>query len=1091
MRRLWVRSIVAAVVTMLGTAAVVAPVASADEGTPPAPPAPTITSDQQDYAPGSDVTLTGAGWDPAETVDLLVNDDAGATWRRSVSVTADVAGTVIDSFTLPDWFVASYSVTATGGSGRVATTTFTDGAVSLRATNGSNRLAVQVSWTTYTTSTSCSSGLDKTGNATTTTTGPNAGIPGESNDAGESVKVIAPSSIVAGGITYDFHDWNGVLNPTACFAGSTGTQNLSASYVAVNIPPTATDDGISATEDTQRTVSTSSLLANDSNGGDGGTLTLVSVSNAVNGTVGTAGGDVQFTPALNVCAPATGSFDYVVSDGTDTDTGSVSVTITCVNDAPGAVDDDRSGTEDTPLSIASTSILANDTDVDSATLTLTAVSGAVGGSAVVDGSDVDFTPTPNLCGNDVASFGYTVSDGSLTDTGNVTIDLTCVNDGPIAVDDARSGTEDTDVVVTQASLLVNDTDADGPSLTLTGVSNPTGGTVQLDGDDVEFAPSTDLCGTDVASYDYTVSDGTDTDTGEVTISLTCVNDAPVAGDDTVTATEDTPLTIAQSTLLGNDTDVDSATLTVFSVSSPSGGSVAIVDGDVVFTPDGDLCGVGAGSFSYTATDASLNDIGVVTVDITCVNDAPVAADDHPSGTEDTVLTVAKATLLANDTDVDGPSKTLTGVTNASGGSVEIDGDDVKFTPTANLCGLDSASFDYTVSDGVLADTGTVTIDLLCVNDVPELTLGAASLSAQYSDKVSVSASATDVDDAGSALAFSTSTSTCGSATTLPAGLAIVDAHDGTATLEGAIAAPAGSYTVCIVVTDASNGEDSATVAITVTKEAATVGFADANPAALQVSSPGGSLAANELSVTIKVEETEPDAPSSTTTAPGDIVNADLSVVLNPVAGGSPITLSCTPTVTDTGYASVRAFVCTNAGALAVAAYEVVATVTGSYYVGSGVDSFTVFDPSLGFATGGGKIVLDGDKITFGFVMKYGKNGSNLKGSFVAVRHFADGTVARLKSNSLGSMALTTGAGCGTTSFDGKATYMTWDSSSSSYLTTGNTAFKAWASDCNEPGTGTDSLWTGGPPMFSMPTPTSSNAKTLIGGNIAVPHSAPK
>src|ERR671913_522090 len=89
-------------------------------------PAPTIQSDKADYAPGATVTLTGSGWQPGESVNIVVNDDVGQTWNRNVNVTADASGSISDSFNLPDWFVATYSVKATGASGAVATTRFTD-----------------------------------------------------------------------------------------------------------------------------------------------------------------------------------------------------------------------------------------------------------------------------------------------------------------------------------------------------------------------------------------------------------------------------------------------------------------------------------------------------------------------------------------------------------------------------------------------------------------------------------------------------------------------------------------------------------------------------------------------------------------------------------------------------------------------------------------------------------------------------------------------------------------------------------------------------------------------------------------------------
>jgi hypothetical protein len=100
---------------------------------------PTITSDKPDYAPGEVVTLTGTGWlasEPVEPVHIVVNDDAGQTWSHVADVTPKSDGSISDSFTLPNWFVASYSVTATQGT-LSATTSFTDAAASLaQCTNG-------------------------------------------------------------------------------------------------------------------------------------------------------------------------------------------------------------------------------------------------------------------------------------------------------------------------------------------------------------------------------------------------------------------------------------------------------------------------------------------------------------------------------------------------------------------------------------------------------------------------------------------------------------------------------------------------------------------------------------------------------------------------------------------------------------------------------------------------------------------------------------------------------------------------------------------------------------------------------------------
>jgi len=277
----------------------------------------------------------------------------------------------------------------------------------------------------------------------------------------------------------------------------------------------------------------------------------------------------------------------------------------------------------------------------------------------------------------------------------------------------------------------------------------------------------------------------------------------------------------------------------------------------------------------------------------------------------------------------------------------------------------------------------------------------------------------------------------------------------------------------------------------VTKEDAKVGFASGNPAALQVSSPGGTLAANALTLIVTLREKNPDVGTAGTAA-GDISNGDLTVTLNPLGGGSGTALTCNSLSNDAaGYAEVVTYTCKNAGVLSVNTYQVDASVPAGnpYYVGSDTDAFTVFDPSLGFATGGGTYTLGGDKVNFGFTMKYTKSGTNLQGNLIAVRHHSDGTVSRIKSNSLGGLVLTEAAGCGIAQFNGKATYMTWSSSINDYVTTGNNTFLVYAKDCNNPGTGVDWIWLDGPGNLDMAGLGESGKVELTGGNIAVPHRA--
>jgi len=119
-------------------------------GTPSAPAlqsaAPTITSDLPDYGPGDTVHLFGAGWQAGESVHIFVNDNVGSSWSRNADVVAADDGTLTDTFQLPNWFVASYSVTATGAMSGTATTTFTDGSLQFAETGLPSGTSWSVTW---------------------------------------------------------------------------------------------------------------------------------------------------------------------------------------------------------------------------------------------------------------------------------------------------------------------------------------------------------------------------------------------------------------------------------------------------------------------------------------------------------------------------------------------------------------------------------------------------------------------------------------------------------------------------------------------------------------------------------------------------------------------------------------------------------------------------------------------------------------------------------------------------------------------------------------------------------------------------------
>ena len=144
-----------------------------------------------------------------------------------------------------------------------------------------------------------------------------------------------------------------------------------------------------------------------------------------------------------------------------------------------------------------------------------------------------------------------------------------------------------------------------------------------------------------------MSDGTlDSNPATVTVTVTAVNDAPVANPDTATTAEDTPVTID---VKANDTDVENNTLTTVLVTNPANGTVVANAGKYLYTPKANF--TGTDTFTYRVWDGAANSAPTtVTVTVTAVNDAPTAVNDTATTREDTPVVI---NVKANDKDVDG------------------------------------------------------------------------------------------------------------------------------------------------------------------------------------------------------------------------------------------------------------------------------------------------------------------------------------------------------------------------------------------------------------------------------------------------------
>lgn len=181
-------------------------------------------------------------------------------------------------------------------------------------------------------------------------------------------------------------------------------------------------------------------------------------------------------------------------------------------------------------------------------------------------------------------------------------------DAPVAVDDTATVAEDSEVSV---AVLSNDSDADGDTLTIESFTQGTNGSVVISGSNLVYTPSANFNGSD--SFTYTINDGTGlTDTATVSVTVTAVNDNPVANDDSATTEEDVAVTI---NLVANDTDIDGDSLSIESVGTASNGSVVNNgNGTVTYTPNAGF--FGSNSFTYVVSDGSATDTATVRVTVT-------------------------------------------------------------------------------------------------------------------------------------------------------------------------------------------------------------------------------------------------------------------------------------------------------------------------------------------------------------------------------------------------------------------------------------------------------------------------------------------
>ena len=370
-------------------------------------------------------------------------------------------------------------------------------------------------------------------------------------------------SVVLDGTTLIYtHDGSETATDSFTYTAIDGihafTVTLTVTVTPVNDPPIGVADTVAVDEGGILFMETAALLDNDTDAEDD-SLSIAAVSDAVNGAVFLDGTTITYEH--DGSKTTIDSFSYAVSDGTDTDLTMVTITVTPVNDPPVGVGDTGAVDEGGTLSFEAAALLDNDTDAENDTLSLTSVGDAVNGRVFLDDTTIIYEHDGSE--TTTGGFSYTVSDGIDTDSTMVTITVTPVNDLPVAVSDTGAVDEGGTLSFEAAALLDNDTDAENDTLSLTAVGDAVNGRVFLD--DTTITYEHDGSETTTGGFSYTVSDGIDTDSTMVTITVTPVNDLPVVVGETGSMDEGGTLSFEASALLANDTDAENDTLSLIAV----------------------------------------------------------------------------------------------------------------------------------------------------------------------------------------------------------------------------------------------------------------------------------------------------------------------------------------------------------------------------------------------------------------------------------------------------------------------------------------------------------------------------------------------
>ena len=740
----------------------------------------------------------------------------------------------------------------------------------------------------------------------TATTGGGATITGNGSGTVTVSGTAAQINAAIGSITYaptaDFNTGSPSV-PINLTVATTDGVSTDTDTVAITVTPVVdiVADSISTTEDTPRVFNaiTGTNGASADNFENGGRA-ISSVTQGANGSVTfLANGQITYTPNANFFG--TDSFTYTVTSGGVTETATVSVNVSAVNDAPvNTVPAAQVATEDTNRIITGVSIA----DVDSTSLTTTlsipgtagTLSVLTGGGAAISGNGTatvtvsgtaaqinaaiaSITYVPLADFNTATGFNLTVatSDGTLSDSRTVAITVNAAAD---IVADTVATNEET-AITFNAITGTNGATADSfenAGRAITSVTQGVNGSVTfLANGQITYTPNLNFFGSD--SFTYTVTSGGVTETATVTVNVAAVNDVPV---NTVpaaqVATEDTNRIITGVSIA----DVDSTSLTTTLSIPGTAGTLSVLTGggatisgngtatvtvagtaaqinaaiaSITYVPLADFNTATGFNLTVATSDGTLSDSRTVAI---TVNAAADIVADTVATNEETAITfnAITGTNGATADSFENAGRAITSVTQGANGSVTfLANGQITYTPNLNFFGTDT--FTYTVSSGGVTETATVTVNVAAVNDAPVNTVPAAQVATEDTNRIITGVSVVDVDS-----------------TSLTTTLSIPGTTGTLSVLTGGGATITGNGTATVVVSGTAAQINAAIASITC------VPLADFNTATafnLTVATSDGFL-------------TDTDTVAITVNAVSDIVadtvatNEDTAVVFNAITG---------------------------------------------------------------------------------------------------------------------------------------------------------------------------------------------------------------